>query len=139
MPDRRSREPATRKRASAAKTTRQATKATAQCPICYCWIPSDRLTRHVKRCPQRARPQQLPTGGDKERARRIQRAHPDTGTITREAAGLASLDADLRRAKYQSDSEDRRLTDPGREWDGTFGSLPLHDDYGDESDPEEVE
>ncbi len=72
-------------------------------------------------------------------ASRSSRAHPEKGTITRETAGLASLDADLCRAKYQSDSEDRRLKDPGREWDGSFGSLPLFDDYGDESDAEDVE
>ena len=104
----------------------------AQCPYCHCAVRRDRLQKHVaSRCPKRAMPQAPRGKGTKPGM-----TDRDVQKTSRETNGERTKLEALRQSDYESRFGEKYVGQSHREWDGKFGSIPLHDDYGDEADAE---
>jgi len=103
-----------------------------QCPYCHSPVRRDRLRKHVaKRCPKTVNPQMSRTKGRKPGV-----TVGDVQKTGRETKGERTKLEALRQSDHESRFGEKYVGQSHREWDGKFGSIPLHDDYGDEADAE---
>ena len=97
------------------------TKPMTTCPICGVNVRKDRLDKHVRKVhPASSRD----TLGQQNKGKRAPAAAP-----------VASLES-LRQSDHEARFGDKYVGQSHRDSDGTFGSLPLYDDHGDEAGPE---
>lgn len=104
-----------------------------QCPHCKSPVRNDRLEKHIlNACP--AQKISTPSVGKLD----TRRAKPDA-----EQEGISDTDSATRKVDIEEEALRQSFDEPidggkylghmRREWDGKFGSLPLYDDYEDES------
>jgi hypothetical protein len=96
-------------------------RAITNCPICRVAVRTDKLAKHMRKVHRRSA-QSLHTSGP------ISKSSP---IVTPEQ----SLEA-LRQSDHESRYADKYVGQMRRDYDGTFGSIPLYDDYGDEAGPD---
>jgi phage FluMu protein Com len=107
------------------------TRPMTQCPRCKSLVRQDRLERHRQKVHSDSG-----TGPRKELHREDRRTRRSASAPT-----TSSVDARLEEARVRESDHEPRFGGKctglsARDSDGTFGSTPLHDDYGDESDSE---
>lgn len=112
-------------------TLTQGGEKMTQCPYCSCRVRVDRLEKHIqKRCPVRRKesPQtdKRVSSNKRQNMHQVSVSNMHNGSNIEEEALRQSFDESIYGGKY--------LGHLRREFDGKFGSLPLYDDYGDESD-----
>lgn len=99
-------------------------KLLVDCPVCKVKVSSKRLNKHLNKVHNASKKEILNSSGKKV-------THNDLPLTTEDKANV------LPESFYQ-DLDEKRDGSKGlghmrREWDGKFGSFPLHDDYSDES------
>jgi hypothetical protein len=100
----------------------KAGKIMRPCPLCQQLVHQAGLSKHL----QEVHGRRL-----KQAERHSRNESPIRGTAYSDEISLEALEQSF---------EDRRDASRGwghhrRDYDGTFGSMPVHDDYSDESDP----
>lgn len=116
-------------------TDKVAKKTLVKCPECSSLVREDRLTKHLNKV--HFRRSILSTSRNSHSNSAAKKKH---GKMQDKAADIFD-DIDYPQENlYQSNFETRYgnkyLGQMRRDWDGTFGSLPLHDDYDDEGGPD---
>lgn len=110
-----------RSKAKASQRPREGRPMT-KCPVCRVSVRVDRVERHLKK---------VHPGGPGSAANRA--PEPESASTEEE---LESPEEAVYQSDYESRFGDKYLGQMRRDYDGTFGSLPLYDDYGDESGPD---
>lgn len=106
--------------AKAQKPDAKAVSATRPCPICQKQVKPDELSHHLRM----------------QHGKRIAKAERFARSESSPRGGRSSGDISLEALEQSYD--DKRDASRGwghlrRDYDGTWGSMPVHDDYGDES------
>jgi hypothetical protein len=97
-------------------------KPMTKCPACRARVRVDRLKKHLGK---------VHPGWRDPRASR----NPHTESVSADQ-GAEFPKEELNQSDHESRYADKYLGQMRRDYDGTFGSLPLYDDYGDESGPD---
>ena len=107
------------------------------CPTCGSPVRQDRLTKHVLKCHSKAqkRPARIavPKQGKTKATKHLHKQSVSPSKATGHPAH--------EKESFIQSFEETRYGDKGigqvhREYDGKYGSLPLYDDYSDESGPD---
>jgi endogenous inhibitor of DNA gyrase (YacG/DUF329 family) len=113
------------------RNERSQSRTMTNCPECGVQVREKNLARHLGKVHQKQKPQ-------KNRRRDFEQKAPRDGTSHERGRSISTKDAAKLEALRQSLDERRDggkyLGYMSRE-SGKFGSLPLYDDYGDESEP----
>ena len=119
-----------RPKASQQKKTRDGKlRQLTSCPVCHVSLKPGRLKTHLSKVHQQVLPQdQIAVSG-----RKSQQSH--AGDRTRDASRTVASSTEERVTGIDPRDGGKYLGHMAREA-GRFGSLPLFDNYGDESDPE---
>ena len=103
-----------------------------ECPGCGCAVRRDRLDKHLHtKCPVGDTTART-SGPLPKRPAPMQGGDEDDTTADLQDSDPGS--ESFRQSLYESSDGGKYLGHMRREWDGKFGSLPLYDDYSDESD-----
>jgi len=113
-----------RKLKSAPKTTprRHKSRPKTVCPVCNVLVRVDRLESHLSR---------VHPGWRGSAANQDPKSEP-----TSAERGMEFLEEEVYQSDHESRYGEKHVGQTRRDYDGTFGSIPLYDDYGDESGPD---
>ncbi len=101
-----------------------------KCPLCLCSVREDRLDAHLRRVHQLRRAGKSAASED---------AHAGPGRVSDQEAAECALEeageaACVADGDHESNYGDKGMGQWAHDPAGGFGSMPLYDDYGDESD-----
>jgi hypothetical protein len=131
---------------NATPSSPQPARTLTRCPRCSCELRTDNLKKHLSsRCPARdtvATVRGVQSSPQKATLRtttpqpKLKKSRPRTSTPDEDTLEIRRMFDQYAtgQSSYEAIFGERYVGQTRRDSDGSFGSIPLHDDYGDEAD-----